>query len=175
MGAKITRKAGSGADILKNLTKSATKLPHVNVGFFESAQYPDGTYVAQVAYWNEFGTKTSPARPFMRNAISKSKNDWGKSLGAVLKHTNGDIKLSLNAMGQSMVADVQDSIINGSYTPNSMTTNILKQRFPKGGYTFDDFLKAHKDAQNGETAPEGKTLDWSGAMLQSVTSEVEDA
>ena len=76
MGAKITRKSGGlGADILKRLTQTSTKLPHVNVGFFDTDQYPDGTYVAQVAYWNEFGTKGMPARPFMRQTIAAHKDE----------------------------------------------------------------------------------------------------
>ena len=37
---------------------------HVAVGFFETGRYPDGTPIAAVAAWNEFGTESSSERPF---------------------------------------------------------------------------------------------------------------
>lgn len=176
MGAKITRKSGGlGADILKRLTQTSTKLPHVNVGFFDTDQYPDGTYVAQVAYWNEFGTKGMPARPFMRQTIAAHKDEWGSKLGSALEYTGGDVKAALAIIGQYMEGQVREQISSGVFEPNTETTNILKQRFPKGDYTFDDFLSAANDAKKGETATAGKPLVWSGKLLQSVTSEVNDA
>lgn len=174
MGAKITRKAGDAADILKRLVAS-TKLPHVNVGFLEGKTYPDGTPVAQVAYWNEFGTKSMPPRPFMRQAIAANKTEWAAKLGGALTHTGGDVKAALTIMGQVMEGDVKEKITDGVFEPNTETTNLLKSRFPTGNYTMDDFLQAAADAKAGETAQPGKPLVWSGLMLQSVTSEVKDA
>ena len=45
----------------------------VKVGFFSTARYEDGTPVAAVAAWNEFGTETIPERPFFRNALAESE------------------------------------------------------------------------------------------------------
>lgn len=47
-------------------TLAATK---VKVGFFEEDRYDDGMPVAQVAAYNEFGTRFHPERPFMRETL----------------------------------------------------------------------------------------------------------
>lgn len=172
MSIKITEKTTLTANILTNILKSGNGKPDVKVGFMSTDQYPDGTYVAQVAYWNEYGTKSTPARPFMRNAIAKNQEHWGEDFKDALDASNGNIAEALKIMGLVIEGQVRDEITSGEFAPNSMTTNLLKDRFPTGGYNMDDFLAAHKDAQAGETAPAGKTLVWTGKMLQSVKSEV---
>lgn len=73
--AKVVRQEGPGATqlraILANLKDAAVK-----VGFFEDAQYEDGTPVAYVAVWIEFGTKTSPPRPVFRVAVKEHLGEW---------------------------------------------------------------------------------------------------
>ena len=64
---------------LSNLVGSATA---VRVGFLESERYPASAqqaslHVAQVAFWNEFGTITAPARPFFRQTIKGHQDHWG--------------------------------------------------------------------------------------------------
>ena len=54
----------------KAITKFMGK-EKLEIGFFETARYPNGTFVAQVAYFNEFGTLNIPMRPFFRNAINR--------------------------------------------------------------------------------------------------------
>ena len=55
--------------------KNAQGVRTVEVGFFSTAKYPDGTPVTNVAAWNEFGTENEdgsvhiPERPFFRNAV----------------------------------------------------------------------------------------------------------
>lgn len=60
----------SGGKKLEAFFKNAGKggVKGVDVGVFANAKYSDGTLVAAVAAWNEFGTKTSPERPALRNA-----------------------------------------------------------------------------------------------------------
>ena len=42
----------------------------VSIGVLSTAQpYPDGTTVAEVALWNEFGTRSIPERSFLRSAV----------------------------------------------------------------------------------------------------------
>ena len=50
----------------------------VRVGIIEQANYEgsDGESVAQVAFWNEYGTATIPPRPFFRNTIAQHKDEW---------------------------------------------------------------------------------------------------
>jgi hypothetical protein len=60
----------SGGEKTKAFFKNAGKggVKAVDVGFFSTAKYPDGTPVASVAAWNEFGTLDIPERPAIRAA-----------------------------------------------------------------------------------------------------------
>lgn len=61
----------------KRLAKIAKlKAASANVGYLEGETYDDGVPVAQVAYWQEFGHKTAPARPTFRPLIAQEKNAW---------------------------------------------------------------------------------------------------
>ncbi|KXV60290.1 hypothetical protein AD948_05935 [Acetobacter senegalensis] len=159
---------------LADLSKKVEKGGHVDVGFFEDATYPDGTPVAQVASWMEFGTPTSRPRPFMRNTVAKHSDRWGEALEAALKDSDFDVKIALSAVGVIIESQIRDEIAEGEFEPNKPLTNLLKWRFPKGDYTTEQFLKAVHDLKKGATASSGKPLVWSGRMFQSVTHEVKD-
>ena len=66
-----------GQNVMRLLRTAAAAdgVDSVDVGFFESAKYPDGTPVAAVAGWQEFGTRRNretqhvPERPFFRQAL----------------------------------------------------------------------------------------------------------
>lgn len=45
----------------------------LKAGILEGATTPNGMNIAQYAFWNEFGTKFSPARPFMRQSVTKTR------------------------------------------------------------------------------------------------------
>ena len=77
ISAKVTR---TGGRKIKRLFDTALKggVREVDVGFFSTATYPDGTPVAAVAAWNEFGTQRGgrphiPERPFFRRAIKSMR------------------------------------------------------------------------------------------------------
>ena len=71
---KVTVKR-TGGKKLERFLREAGKggVSSVAVGFFADAKYQDGTPVAAVAAWNEFGTKNIPERPFFRNALAESE------------------------------------------------------------------------------------------------------
>lgn len=138
--------------IAKHLGKGAT----VAVGFLESETYPGGTYhftkarlkqmspetrqfaqflrgkkkfagpVAQVAFWNEFGTKRSPPRPFMRHTVASKSGRWGVALGHALKHTDYDTRTALAMLGEKIQGQMRESIANWTEPANSKTTRELK-------------------------------------------------
>ena len=56
----------------------------LQVGFFATAKYPDGTPVTNVAVWNEFGTGSIPERPFFRQALAGAKRSIGPMIRASL-------------------------------------------------------------------------------------------
>ena len=120
----------SGSEALEKLADQIKK-SKIEVGFFESAKYPDGTPVAYVAAIQEFGYPAGniPSRPFFRNAISK--NDGWKQLAtkAISAVVEGRMELNqaLNQMGLKMAADVKDSITDGSYEALKQSTLDARQ------------------------------------------------
>ena len=179
---KITQD-NSGSEALEKLADQIKKSKR-EVGFFESATYPDGTPVAYVAAIQEFGNPAgnNPSRPFFRNAISQ--NDGWKPLAtkAMSAVVEGRIELNqaLNQMGLKMAADVKDSITDGSYEPLSNITLLLRQLRKSGGTVTGKsvgnaaraaaFLPSEGVAESLGVA--SKPLIDTAQMLQSVTYAV---
>lgn len=159
---------------LNDLAKKVKRGGTVEVGVFEDATYPDGTSVARVAKWNEFGTKSTPPRPFMRQTINDKQGSWGNALGKALHVTDYDAGKALGIVGEHIAEQIRETIANGSFAPNSDLTNLLKDRYPKGGYGAEEFVKAASDLRSGKRGPDGKPLVWSGKLLNSIRSEVSD-
>ena len=76
----------------------------VRVGIIEQANYDgsDGESVAQVAFWNEYGTARTPARPFFRNTIAEHKDEWPKQAAALIEANGGDVRQALELMGEGV-------------------------------------------------------------------------
>lgn len=121
----------------------------LEVGFFETAKYQDGKYVASVANIQEFGTLEIPARPFFRTAISKNQGKW---LGIFKNQflVNQDFNLSLNQVGEVARGDIIASIMKTNTPPNAEATikakgsskPLIDTGFMRGSVTF-------KVVQNG--------------------------
>ncbi len=138
--------------IAEQLGEGAT----VNVGFFEDATYAGGTHnftkkrrakmssdsrsfaeflqgkekfdgpVAQVAFWNEFGTKKSPPRPFMRSTVAKKSPRWGNGLGKALRDNGYNAHDALVVMGEVIQGQIRQSIVEWKDPPNAQLTVDLK-------------------------------------------------
>ena len=105
----------------------AAKSHDVDIGFFESAKYPDGTPVAAVAAWNEFGTERIPERPFFRNAIRESKDELLQVLkGNVDPRTMNVDRRTAGLLGQTMVGIIQENITKLRTPPNRPATIAAK-------------------------------------------------
>ena len=147
----------SGSEALEKLADQMNRAK-LEVGFFDTATYPDGTPVAYVAAIQEFGNPAgnNPSRPFFRNAISKN-DGWKqlatKAMNAVVEGRMG-LDQALNQMGLKMAADVKDSITDGSY-------EALKQ----------STLDARQSRKRTEGVASKPLID-TGQMLQSVTYAV---
>jgi hypothetical protein len=133
-GEKLTR-------LLKKMTRGVQTATGVNVGILRDAQYPAAyknrveyrispmrttTSVAQVAFWNEFGTKWAPARPFMRTTITEKSPKWGDSLAYVLKASGYDAKRAFTSMGQGIQGQIKQTISNWSDPANAKRTVEIK-------------------------------------------------
>lgn len=119
------KRTGSLAQALNRLLIKDQQ--HVKVGVIDGSKYPDGTSVASVAFWNEYGTKTAPSRPFFRSTIQEQKSAWvqlaqkGIKAGMSIEHV-------LGLVGAQMMTDVQFSIMTWQTPPNAAYT-VAKKGF----------------------------------------------
>lgn len=121
---------------LREIEKRIGKGAHLRVGFLEDATYPSTTiggkplHVAQVAFWNQFGTATTPARPFFTTMIERKSPRWGVSLGNLLRKTNYNAERALTLMGEGIKGQLVRSIVEWQSPPNSPRT-IARKGFNK--------------------------------------------
>lgn len=91
------------------------------------ATYKDGTRVGAVAKFNEFGTRTIPARGFMRRAVKLSGDDLARAaaegIGGVVSRGESPVD-GLSPVGAVMAEAVQESINSSEQwaTPNAPST-----------------------------------------------------
>lgn len=104
----------------------------VRVGIIEQANYDgsDGESVAQVAFWNEYGTATIPPRPFFRNTIAEHKDEWPKQAAEMLEANGGDVRQTLADMGEVVKGQIKMTIQDFREPPNAAAT-VKKKGFDK--------------------------------------------
>lgn len=170
-----------GSELLNAIAKKADGA-RVEVGFFETAKYSDGTSVAAVAASNEFGVPSQgiPSRPFFRNAISKN-NGWTQlaeqAMGAAARGKISTMN-ALEQMGLKMAADVKSAIVAGGFEPIAQST--IDARMARKTKGVDRALSADPDnkalkAKKAEKLKQGvaiKPLIDTGQMMQAVTYSV---
>ncbi len=107
----------------------------VKVGFLENATYPAGDDraglpVAQVAFWNEFGTSRTPPRPFFRSAIEQHQGEWGDDLANALKLTKLDTRAAFGIVGTIIKDQIVQSIVDTNSPPLAEST-VRRKGFDK--------------------------------------------
>ena len=112
----------------------------VRVGIIESQTYPDGESVAQVAYWNEYGTATIPARPFFRNTIAEKQGEWADKAAELLKQSD-DTNHALALIGEGVKGDIVEAIQNFAEPPNADST-VKRKGFDKPLVDTGDLWRA---------------------------------
>lgn len=115
---------------LNELKGKLDKAKKVRVGFLEGATYPDGTNVAQVAFWNEYGTDTAPPRPFFRDMIKAKSGTWSAGVAVQLKANNMDVGKALDSAGEHIQDQLVESI-NEFSTPANAAATVAKKGFNK--------------------------------------------
>ncbi|NVN09713.1 hypothetical protein [Nguyenibacter vanlangensis] len=163
MATKIIRGGDTLRRTLQTLAAKVDRGATLKVGFFEDATYGDGTPVAAVGAYNEFGTRTIPPRPFMRNMVANNQDQWGRLLGATLKATGMDAEQALDMAGEKLVAQMQKEI-------------QALQDPPLAPSTIESRLRSDKKRGTLKTvnmATAVKPLIDTGHMLNSVAKKVE--
>lgn len=124
----------SGGDALqKKLDEIARRMGGgaVSVGFMDGATYPDGTPVAAVAFWNEYGNgRGSPPRPFFRDMIAKESPTWAAKMARGAANSDYDGAQVLALMGEDIKGALQQSI-NDFQTPGLAQSTIDEKGFAK--------------------------------------------
>lgn len=91
------------------------------VGIMDKKTYPDGELVAQVGYWNEYGTATIPPRPFFRTALDSSREKALEALSSSLGKGNGAEK-SLLLAAEIVKNNIVSNILTWRLPPNAQST-----------------------------------------------------
>ena len=130
-------RGGKKLDAFLRKAKVAKNVRSIQVGFFQTDTYPDGTPVTNVALWQEFGTEIEtltgtqqhiPERPFFRNAI----RDAQRELPQVL-HDNVDPRTMVvdrkvaEKLGLAFQGLIYDSITRLTEPPNAPSTKRIKK------------------------------------------------
>jgi hypothetical protein len=120
----------TGGKQLQQLFDNAGKggVKELNVGFFQSSRYPNGTSVATVAAINEFGTAKIPERPFFRNATAKVQPKLLSILRREIDPETMVITPSIaEKLGLVFVGAIQKEIVDLKEPPNAPATIKAKQ------------------------------------------------
>lgn len=103
------------------------------VGWFESAEYPNGMKVATVAVIQEFGAPGAniPARPFIRPTIADQKEKWAENIEkgarAVMRGAvTADAMLEI--VGQKAAGDIRKTISEVRSPELAESTKAQRQR-----------------------------------------------
>ena len=104
-------KGGKKLNAFIRKAKNAKSVKEIQVGFFATSRYPDGTPVAAVAAWNEFGTKRIPERPFFRNAIEGAEDELKPVMvKSIDPRTMAMDRTTAGKLGEVMQGRIQRSI-----------------------------------------------------------------
>lgn len=87
-------------------------------------------HVAPVAFWNEYGTTTSPARPFMRNTVEARRAPWAQAVATLAKSSKFDSRITLLKVGELMKDDFVKAIVD--WPADNAPLTIAIKGFNKG-------------------------------------------
>jgi hypothetical protein len=126
---KVNADGSKLAQKLAELSAKLSQAKTVRVGFLENATYPDGTKVAAVAVFQDYGAPRVgiPPRPFFRNMVAQESPTWGASLAAIMKATDSNADRSLTLMGELIAGQLRESIIATLAPPLSPVTLMLRR------------------------------------------------
>ena len=109
------------------------------VGFFSTAKYPDGTPVAAVAAWQEFGVPDNniPERPFLRNSVGDAEDVIIPVLKEGIDPTDMALdRITAGKVGEAMQSRIQREITQLREPPNAPRT--LARKAPKTNPLIDE-------------------------------------
>jgi len=123
--------SGSNGKGIKKLFKQISKGGVVDVGILAGEGKHEGSdlTVAQIGFWNEFGTVLIPERSFIRATIKdKSKEIKAISAKEFKKVINGKTtsKDGLGILGAFTAGLIQERFTSNDWKPNTSRTQLRK-------------------------------------------------
>lgn len=122
----IERKTPSNKGV-EQLAKA--KGAFVKVGILSgTGEHPKGKHgqtIAEIGWWNEFGTKNIPARPFLRTALYENIKRYRGLFKTVIKNVllkRISVDQAVFVIGEAAKADVQAKIVSLKTPPNRPIT-----------------------------------------------------
>lgn len=116
--------------VLRSIAERVATKDVLKVGFLRGADYATGLHIAQVAFWNEYGTSRAPARPFMRQTVSANSSVWGDHLGKFLKANDYRANHALGLLGHEVKDDITESI--QAWPADNAPLTVKKKGFNHG-------------------------------------------
>lgn len=107
---------------IDNFFKALSELDGINisVGVF-------GKEEAEIAFFNEFGTRTIPARSFIRSTIAEHKQDIVANFAMNFQNTH-DAKIAASLTSTYVENLIKTKIASGNFKPNAPSTIKKKGR-----------------------------------------------
>ncbi len=149
------------------------------VGWLETAKYPDGKPVAEVALIHELGAPAAgiPARPFIKKTINAKRVEWTEQfkqgVQAVMRGAI-DADQVLEIMGQKTAGDVRATLASGDFLKLSPITLMLRKwrdedpNFKVNGAMVGAAAQAVKEGEVGSSRTQ--PLHDTGYMIATLTS-----
>ena len=129
----------------------------IKIGFFSHAKYSDGTPVAAVAAWNEFGHRGGaqgggwggpvPERPFFRNAIREFEDEIPKIKNEINVREMTVDEFLANSIGLRMRDILKNNIIKLRQPPNAPATIEIKRLRSTNPLIDTGFMELSADYQ----------------------------
>lgn len=179
--ATVTAKLVGGRRMQQHFKRVLSQLAdgkELRVGFLEGAKYEDGTPIAQVAFWQEFGSSRFPARSFFRPMIAKESPSWGPLLARVLPKVGYDVDKAMHRLGGYIASQLTESIVTTPQPPLSEVTLMLrkmKDDDPSLRVTVQTVAEAARRVRAGEkgaTGTRAKPLIDTGQMQRATGYEL---
>lgn len=99
------------------------------VGVPSGPKEAEGTSLAEVALWTEFGTSTAPERPFMREGIRQGVPEMRRVARhdlAALAEGNGSMETVVARLGEIGAGAVKRYMVGDHFAPNAPATIAKK-------------------------------------------------
>ena len=114
----------------KQIVKETTRSAAVRVGVQQDTpgHGNDGATMAEVAFYNEFGTRRIPERSFIRSAIDE-RDGYRVLVARLVRGITGKaitLRQALHVLGQQAQTDIQAKISSNVPPPNAPTTIARK-------------------------------------------------